>query len=202
MFLVVAFHRFRRDRDRRDERHRNNDGRATLSVQITDAARGERGQIQETDRHICDARSMPLLYALAKSWAWGAVEFRCQTHPEEAAMNWTDSHGDNVLHWSVFGKPPLSPVQNILTACPDLAKVRNNRGLFPLHGTHTIPASLVSWTGRSAERYALYSSNFRLLSSCMFLPRLSRSYPSYPWSLPGSGRRGVRLWILSFTFGM
>jgi hypothetical protein len=170
-FLAVAFHRLRGNGDGNDggrhrrDRDRNNASRATLSVQITDVARGERGQTQESrqaDRHICDERPMPLLYALAKSWAWGAVEFRCETHPEEAAMNWTDIHGDNILHWAVFGKPPLSPVQNILRACPDLAKVRNNKGLFPLHGKYTIHASLASWTNRYAEKYALHSSDFRL----------------------------------------
>jgi hypothetical protein len=192
-FIAAAYHR-RRDRDgRRRDRDRNDDGRATLSVQITDAARGKRRESEEShkaDRHICDARPMPLLYALAKSWAWDAVEFRCETHPGEAAMNWTDNHGDNVLHWSVFGKPPLSPIQNILTASPDLAKVKNNRGLFPLHGTHTIPASLV--LGRIYTLRGLHCTHpFRLLSSCVFLPRVDRSYPSYPWSLPGSGRSGV-----------
>jgi hypothetical protein len=149
-FLAVAFHRLRRDRDGNDggrhrrDRDRNNGSRAALSVQITDAARSERGQTQESHqadhRHICDERPMPLLYALAKSWAWGAVEFRCETHPEEATMNWTDIHGENILHWSAFGKPPLSSVQNILRACPDLAKVRNSKGLLPLHGTCTTPA--------------------------------------------------------------
>jgi hypothetical protein len=143
-FIAAAFHRRGRDRDeRRRDRDRNNGGRTTLSVQITDAARGDTHESHKVDRHTCDGTPMPLLYALAKSWAWEAVAFRCQTHPEEAAMNWTDSHGDSILHWSVFGKPPLSAIQNILTACPDLAKARNNRGFLPLHGKHTIPALLL-----------------------------------------------------------
>jgi hypothetical protein len=141
---MAFYHRRLRDRDR------NNDSRATFSVQITDAAKGKKGEAHKADRQICDARPMPLLYGLAKSWAWDAVVYRCETHPGEATMNWIDSHGDNVLHWSVFGKPPLAPIQNILTASTDLAKVRNNRGLFPLHGTNTIPVSLLLafWTNR------------------------------------------------------
>jgi hypothetical protein len=184
-FIAAFYHRRRRDRDgRRQDRDRNSESRATFSVQITDAARGKT-PTQEThkaDRQLCDARPMPLLYGLAKSWAWDAVAFRCETHPGEATMNWTDNHGDNVLHWSVIGKPPLSPIQNILAASPDLAKVRNNRGLFPLHGTHIIPASIASWTNRNAEKFVLYSSNVRLLSLIQLrvptarLPKLSKLF--------------------------
>jgi hypothetical protein len=183
-FLPALYHRLRRDGNgRRRDRDRKNDNRATFTFQITDAARGKSGENQESQKagsQIGDERPMPLLYGLAKSWAWDAVAYRCESHPEEAIMNWTDHHGDNVVHWSVIGKPPLAPIQNILTASPDLAKVRNNRGLFPLHGTHTILSSVASWANRYVERYALYSSAFRLLSSCVFLPRVDRSYPSYP----------------------
>jgi hypothetical protein len=130
---MAAFHR------RRRERNRNDGGPTPSSVIITNAARGGIQESNTEEAHICDARPMPLLYSLARSWAWEAVTFRCQTHPEEAAMNWTDSHGENVLHWSVFGRPPISPVLAMCSACPDLAKVRNNKGMLPLHGTLTVP---------------------------------------------------------------
>jgi hypothetical protein len=181
-FIAAFYHRRRRDRDgRQRDRDRNNDSRAIFSVQITDAARGKRGETEDShkaDRQICDARPMPLLYGLAKSWAWEAVAYRCETHPGEAVMNWTDKHGDNVVHWSVIGKPPLAPIQNILTASPDLAKVRNNRGLFPLHGTHTIPASVASWTNRYAKRLCIvlihFSSLVQLRVPTAHRPKLSK----------------------------
>jgi hypothetical protein len=84
-----------------------------------------------------DTPSMPLLYGLARSWAWEAVCFRCQTHPHEASAAITDHRGDNVLHWTVFGHPPEHVVSALLTACPTLAAHANRQGLYPLHGTYT-----------------------------------------------------------------
>ena len=75
---------------------------------------------------------MPLLFNLCRRWAWPAVEFRCQSHPHEADVQ--DERGDTCLHWAVFGNPPLSAVEAILTASPDLASVANRHGLLPLHG--------------------------------------------------------------------
>ena len=67
----------------------------------------------------------------ARSWAWGAVTYRCQTHPDEADA--IDCFGDTVLHWSVFGHPPVDVIQAILAVKPDLAKVANKKGHLPLH---------------------------------------------------------------------
>jgi hypothetical protein len=85
--------------------------------------------------HITDcAYSLPLLYSLAKSWAWEAVAFRCISHPHEASEKFVDAQGDNVLHWVMFGRPPVSVVQTILDTCSALAAQRNFRGFLPLHG--------------------------------------------------------------------
>jgi hypothetical protein len=79
---------------------------------------------------------LPLLYALAKSWAWEAVSFRCQTHPEEASEIYVDEYNlDNILHWMLIGKPPIAPIRAVLSTNPILAQCRNRRGLLPLHGT-------------------------------------------------------------------
>ena len=56
-------------------------------------------------------RSMPLLYSLARSWAWEAVDFRCHTHPDEASAAHRDYLGDTCLHWAVFGRPPIRTVR-------------------------------------------------------------------------------------------
>jgi hypothetical protein len=79
--------------------------------------------------------SMPLLYGLARGWAWEAVCFRCQSHPHEASTDVVDHRGDNVLHWTVFGHPPEHVVRALCTACPALAAQANRQGLYPLHGT-------------------------------------------------------------------
>lgn len=78
--------------------------------------------------------SMPLLYSLARSWAWEAVRFRCQTHPAECSADLIDHRGDNVLHWTVFGRPPVTVVRQLLQTCPELAQRPNKQGLYPLHG--------------------------------------------------------------------
>ena len=76
---------------------------------------------------------MPLLFNLCRRWAWPAIAFRCQTHPDDAAAQ--DANGDTALHWAVFGNPPLVVVEALLTACPGLAAIANNDGRIPLHGT-------------------------------------------------------------------
>lgn len=73
------------------------------------------------------------LYNLTRRWAWQAVAFRCQTHPDEATLLEQDSNGDSILHWACFGSPPLFVVEAILKASPELIKVRNARGCLPLH---------------------------------------------------------------------
>ena len=75
----------------------------------------------------------PLAYALARSWAWPALKFRCETHPHEVSEVAVDSRGETILHWTCLGKPPVDTVQAILTACPELARLRNHAGHLPLH---------------------------------------------------------------------
>lgn len=78
-------------------------------------------------------RQLTFLYALTKRWAWEAVAFRCQTHPHEATTREQDVNGDTILHWACFGSPPLYVIEAILHACPELATIRNTKGLLPLH---------------------------------------------------------------------
>jgi hypothetical protein len=134
-FIAAIFHQRRRLGDRNSDRRGPSQSQSqspSISVRITNTANGE-GETR-CDGNSAETESMPLLYALAKSWAWEAVAFRCRAYPHEAAANWTDHRGDNILHWCAFGHPPLSPVQALLDACPDLARVTNNQGLLPLHG--------------------------------------------------------------------
>jgi hypothetical protein len=118
---------------RRGRNYENNEIRPSIRVQIANAANG---QSDDGDTNTStDGRTLPLLYTLARGWAWEAVAFRCQSHPEEADASLTDYHGDNVLHWSAFGRPPLAPIDALLRVSPGLARTRNKKGLFPLHGT-------------------------------------------------------------------
>jgi ankyrin repeat protein len=73
------------------------------------------------------------LYSLTRRWAWPAVAFRCETHPEEASERYRDRNGDTLLHWACFGSPPIYAIQALLQACPELATVRNKKGCLPLH---------------------------------------------------------------------
>jgi hypothetical protein len=84
------------------------------------------------NNHRNNTTLIPLLFALCRQWAWNAIEFRCHTHPEEAAYH--DDEGNTALHWVVFGKPPVSVVNALLTACPLIVRSCNRRGEFPLHG--------------------------------------------------------------------
>lgn len=81
------------------------------------------------------AVTIPLsfLYALTKRWAWQAVAFRCETHPQEVMLKERDSNGDTILHWACFGSPPLDVIEAILRTCPELATLRNHKGYLPLH---------------------------------------------------------------------
>jgi hypothetical protein len=136
MNLAAVIYRRRRRRHESRER-RQNDELPDICVQVTNAMgrrTGRDGEVAEGNNHETANTRMPLLYALARSWAWDAVAFRCRSHPEEAQMNWSDNHGDNILHWAAFGRPPFSPVRILLDTAPELAKVRNNKGLLPLHG--------------------------------------------------------------------
>ena len=81
-----------------------------------------------------DHHHLPLLYSLAKSWAWQAVWFRCRTHPQEASAEYVDQRGDNALHWVAFGNPTTAVVSELLKACPALARKPNHEGFYPLHG--------------------------------------------------------------------
>lgn len=85
---------------------------------------------------------MPLAYALARSWAWPALKFRCETHPQEVAEIAVDSRGETILHWTCLGKPPIETVQAILDVCPFMAEVRNMVGHLPLHVAISYRASV------------------------------------------------------------
>jgi Ankyrin repeats (many copies) len=80
-----------------------------------------------------DDNSLPLLFFLARSWAWEAISFRCTTHPNEVEVQYRDTHGDTCLHWVAFGRPPVSTVKALLSACPELARTPNFAGTLPLH---------------------------------------------------------------------
>ena len=77
--------------------------------------------------------SLSFSYALAKRWAWAAIAFRCETHPQEILLKEQDFNGDTILHWSCFGSPPSYVIEAILETCPELARIRNRQELLPLH---------------------------------------------------------------------
>ena len=91
---------------------------------------------EETQDPSEEPASLPLLYSLARSWAWQAVWFRCRTHPEEASPAHVDANGDNVLHWAAFGSGNQDAMRELLSVCPDLAAHANNKGFYPLHGEY------------------------------------------------------------------
>ena len=80
-----------------------------------------------------NSTDLPLLYSLARSWAWEAVTFRCTSHPHEVDVQYRDYRGDTILHWVAFGRPPYETVHELLLACPELAQTPNNSGTLPLH---------------------------------------------------------------------
>lgn len=82
------------------------------------------------------SQSLPMLYSLAKSWAWQAVLVRCDTHPHEVSAEYVDHRGDNVLHWTVMGRSSddvQGVVLRLLDLCPALARRPNKLGNLPLH---------------------------------------------------------------------
>ena len=132
MMRLVAAVRRRRKRQEQDNRDYEN---PSISVHLSSTPTGSRSEDRRSDQQPHRSKSsLPLLYYLAKTWAWDAVTFRCQTHPGEVKAMCVDDLGDNVLHWSVFGRPPLEPIETLLRVCPGLAKVKNKKGFLPLHG--------------------------------------------------------------------
>lgn len=101
------------------------------TVTITD--RTDAPEEQDQSNAPSDPAFLSFLYALTKRWAWGAVAFRCETHPEEAQSMEQDSNGDTILHWACFGSPPVYVIEAILQVCPELAMIRNHKGFLPLH---------------------------------------------------------------------
>jgi hypothetical protein len=89
---------------------------------------------QQTQENNSTATNAPLVYALARSWAWPALKFRCETHPHEVSELSVDERGETILHWTCLGKPPVETVQAILEVCPVLARIKNKAGHLPLHG--------------------------------------------------------------------
>jgi hypothetical protein len=97
-------------------------------------SRSRKKRAQESDETTADtATSTPLVYALARSWAWPALKFRCESHPHEVSELYVDERGETILHWACLGKPPVETVQAILEACPVLARMKNQAGHLPLH---------------------------------------------------------------------
>jgi Ankyrin repeats (many copies) len=80
-----------------------------------------------------DSTDLPLLYSLARGWAWEAVTFRCTSHPHEVDVKYRDYRGDTILHWVAFGRPPHEAVHELLVKCPKLAQTPNYSGTLPLH---------------------------------------------------------------------
>ena len=89
--------------------------------------------VVNTSSEADSGKNLPLLFCLARSWAWEAVSFRCTTHPNEVQVNYRDEHGDTCLHWIAFGRPPVETVRAILSVCPELARTANHAGTLPLH---------------------------------------------------------------------
>ena len=78
---------------------------------------------------------IPFVFQLAKSWSWEAVQFRCQTHPQEVQhARCYEGDGDNILHWCAFGRAPLGVVVDVLGICSELAYEPNFiHGNLPIH---------------------------------------------------------------------
>ena len=110
------------------QRKRKLKGRRTKHHQTKDTIRTSTSETGEA------RKNRPLAYALARSWAWPALTFRCGTHPEEVSEIIRDERGETILHWTLLGKPPLETVVAILNVCPEMAQVRNTSGHLPLHG--------------------------------------------------------------------
>jgi ankyrin repeat protein len=122
---------------RRRRRHQNahfdeQDGFTEASVQFTTDQSPEEETCQEVGEELKDS-PVSFLYSLASRWAWNAVIFRCETHPQECDVKYRDGAGDTVLHWACFGVAPLNVVEALLEVCPDLAKAQNHIGHLPLH---------------------------------------------------------------------
>ena len=118
----------RKSKQRRQNNRRPSSRQQQTSNDSTDVASSETATKNNNNS------SKPLAYALARSWAWPALTFRCTTHPEEVASNIQDERGETILHWTCLGKPPIDTVQAILNVCPVMAQTRNISGHLPLHG--------------------------------------------------------------------
>ena len=119
--------RWRRSRDRPTRR----DDFDSPSVTFTD--RNVPSDEEDATIQQSVPTSLSFLYSLATRWAWPAVAFRCDTHPQEVLLKEQDTSGDTILHWSCFGSPPAYAVEAILEICPELAAMRNYKGFLPLH---------------------------------------------------------------------
>jgi hypothetical protein len=107
---------------------------ALQKQQLRRKSRSRKRAEQQEEKTTSPVTSTPLAYALARSWAWPALQFRCETHPHEVSELSVDDRGETMLHWTCLGKPPLETVQAILVACPALARMENKAGHLPLHG--------------------------------------------------------------------
>jgi hypothetical protein len=99
---------------------------------VTDILANETS-VASPDHNNDNSVDLPLLYSLARGWAWEAVTFRCTSHPHEVDVKYRDYRGDTILHWVAFGRPPYEVVHELLLKCPQLAQTPNHDGTLPLH---------------------------------------------------------------------
>jgi len=138
--IVVKLTESVQDARRRRRRHQLSASDTTTSeptITVTDNRRPSTCRIREPS----SISAIPLLYALCKQWAWPAITFRCETHPQEASAQFTDERGDTALHWVVFGKPPVAVIHALVKACPALAFTSNRGGQLPIHVAASYRAS-------------------------------------------------------------
>jgi hypothetical protein len=116
-----------------DEDEEDQGGGHKRRIQYTDPTIEETNAVPSSEITSTTAKLPPtFIYLLAKRWAWEAVAFRCETHPEEVFYVDPET-GESILHWTCFGTPPLHVVEAILETCPSLAQVPNQEGNLPLH---------------------------------------------------------------------
>ena len=120
-----------------DKNKKNKNNNNKNNVRNRRCCRSDDNDLAAAEEMESSSSSLPLLYYLAKRWAWIPLEHRCITHPHEVSTDHIDKiTGDTILHWVVFGNPPFSVVKALLDVCPQLAQTPNYMGSLPLHGTY------------------------------------------------------------------
>jgi len=75
--------------------------RTNNTIYTATAASAATANASEQNYHATSQQ--PLAYALARSWAWPALSFRCQIYPEEISNIIQDERGETILHWTCLG---------------------------------------------------------------------------------------------------